>query len=77
MLAGGRMDEGSMMESGDPSNMTAAQRINYLERARQNARRGMVPTQPQFVTIVNERPLRVKMVVDVVKLIRKPEPAAN
>jgi hypothetical protein len=75
MLAAGRMDEGAMDPS-DP-NMTPAQRLNYLEQARLAARRGAVPAQPQFVTIVNERPLSVKMVVDVVKLIRKPEPAAN
>lgn len=79
MLAAGRMDEASMMDSGDPSSMTAAQRINYLRAARAraaNARAG-IQAAPEFATIVNEKPLRVKMVVDVVKLIRKPEPAGN
>lgn len=71
MLAGG---ESEMMQA-DPS--AVLRRQNILSRARTAAGARMVPAQPQFVTIVNEKPLRVKMIVDVVKLIRKPEAVEN
>ena len=78
MAGMGRGDDGDMQQF-DPNMATGVRPVNVLGNARAAAGARSQANQPQFVTIVNERPLRIKMVVDIVKLIRTAEeqPAAN
>jgi len=52
----------------------AQMRAAAVLRARA-ARGGVVPQGPSLVTVVDEKPLQVTMLVDVVKVIRLPKPA--
>jgi len=79
----GGMEEDTSGDSGgglvrpvQPS-LLAAQRQAQLARMRSAAnRRGVQPTV-QLETVVDERPLRISMLVDVVKLIEKPQAPAG
>lgn len=78
MMGGGIEDDasggsaGGLVRAVQPS-LLAAQRAAQLARMRAAANRRGVVQAPQLQAVVDERPLRIEMMVDVVKLIEKPQ----